>query len=97
MDLAASRHIPLGRSRAWPELARDGLLMGFFVAMACSISISQGLLALLCVLVLASPRAVGRANGREIRAAVTPGAEPWRDLASLRHHPLPPPFRPSPG
>jgi O-antigen ligase len=58
--------------------------MAFFVAMAFSISASQGLLALLLVLVLASP------------ALRRPAAEPlggaWTTLASLRHHPLTAPF-----
>jgi O-antigen ligase len=66
--------------------------MGFFVALACSISISQGLLALLCVLALATPGIVGRPTGAEARAAATPAAGPWSDLASLRRHPLTPPF-----
>ena len=66
--------------------------MGFFVALACSISVSQGLLALLCVLVLATPGVVGRPAGAKARAAVTPAAGPWSDLASLRRHPLTPPF-----
>jgi len=66
--------------------------MGFFVAMACSISISQGLLALLCVLVLVSAGAVGRSGGAETRAATAPAAGAWSGLASLRRHPLTPPF-----
>ena len=55
MDLAALRPLPLGRSRTWPDLVRDGALLGFFVAMACSISVSQALLAALCVLVVVWP------------------------------------------
>jgi O-antigen ligase len=66
--------------------------MGFFVALACSISISQGLLVLLCVLVLATPGIVGRPAGAAARAAATPAASPWSDLASLGRHPLTPPF-----
>jgi len=92
VDLAAPRPLPLGRSRDWPALARDGVLMGFFVALACSISLSQGLLALLCVLVLATPSIVGRPVRADTRAAAIPVASPWSDLASLRRHPLTPPF-----
>src|SRR5262249_21975285 len=92
VDLAAPRPFPLDRSRDWPALARDGLLMGFFVAMACSISLSQGLLALLCAVVLASPRTVGRLGGAATRGGVAEAAEPWSELASLRRHPLTPPF-----
>jgi O-antigen ligase len=92
MDLAADRPLPLGRSRDWPAIARDGLLMGFFVALACSISISQGLLALLCVLALVTPGFVGRLGDRASRALAVPAAAPWSDLASLRRHPLTPPF-----
>jgi putative inorganic carbon (HCO3(-)) transporter len=66
--------------------------MGFFVAMACSISVSEGLLTLLCVFVLASPRTVGRLAGALTRAGGAAVAEPWSDLASLRQHPLTPPF-----
>jgi O-antigen ligase len=66
--------------------------MGFFVALACSISASQGLLALLVVLVLVAPGGVGRPAGAGARAAVTPAAGPWTDLAALRRHPLTPPF-----
>jgi O-antigen ligase len=80
VDLAAPRHLQLGRSRDWPALAANGALTGFFVALACSISVAQGLLALLCVLVLMTPGIVGRP------------AVPWSDLASLRRHPLTPPF-----
>ena len=87
MDLAAPRPLPLGRSHAWLGLARDGALMAFFVAMACSISASQGLLALLCVLLLASGRETG--DGETSRSSP---AETWSDVASLRRHPLTPPF-----
>jgi O-antigen ligase len=87
MDLAAPRPLPLGRSRAWLDLGRDAALMAFFVAMACSISASQGLLALLCVLLVASPSPVSRADSA--RAGT---AEAWVDLASLLRHPLAPPF-----
>jgi len=66
--------------------------MGFFVAMACSISLTEGLLTLLCVLVLVPPRAVTRANANAGAPGAVPGGESWRDLASLRHHPLTPPF-----
>src|SRR5262245_56705418 len=66
--------------------------MGFFVAMACSISLSPGLLALLCAVVLASPRTVGRLGGAATRGGVAEAAEPWSELASLRRHPLTPPF-----
>src|SRR5215470_11507005 len=92
VDLAASQRLPLGGSRDWPALARDTLLMGFFIAMACSISLSEGLLALLSVLVLASPRALRRLNETEAGSAAARIAVPWSDLASLRHHPLTPPF-----
>ena len=30
MDLAAPHPLPLGRSRDWPRLVRDGTLLGFF-------------------------------------------------------------------
>ena len=91
MDLAAPRPLPLGRSRDWPALARDGVLMGFFVAMACSISLTQGLLALLCVLALVPAGSDGRQAQRE-PGRTRPAAGAWRDLASLRRHPLTPPF-----
>ena len=80
MDLAALRPLPLGGSRTWPDLVRDGALLGFFVAMACSISVSQALLAALCVLVVVWPAW----PARQAEAA----AAPWSDLASLRAHPL---------
>src|SRR5262245_53713347 len=86
-DLAAPRPLPPGRPRDWVDHARDGALMAFFVSMAFSISASQGLLALLCVLVLASPTLVSRPGSAPIAAAET-----WEDLASLRRHPLTPPF-----
>ena len=66
--------------------------MGFFVAMAFSISLSQGLLAVLCALVLATPGAVGHAPPAGTRGAATPATGPWSDLASLRRHPLTAPF-----
>lgn len=91
MDLAAPHPLPLGRSRDWSALARDAALMAFFVALACSISVSQGLLALLCVLVLASPAAITR-PAAEPRSVKGPAADTWRDVASLRRHPLTPPF-----
>ena len=69
---------------------RDAALMAFFVALACSISVSQGLLTLLLVLVLGSPTLVRRpAADASVEAS---GALAWRDVASLRHHPLTPPF-----
>ena len=51
--------------------------MGFFVAMACSISVSEGLLAVLCVLVLASSRS---ALGSLRRHPLTP---PFLTFAAL--------------
>jgi O-antigen ligase len=63
---------------------RDGALLGFFVAMAFSISVSQALLAALCVLVVAWP------PSRESQSGTA--APPWSDLASLRAHPLTRPF-----
>ena len=84
MDLAALRPLPLGGSRTWPDLVRDGALLGFFVAMACSISVTQALLAALCVLVVVWPAW----PARQAEAA----AAPWSDLASLRGHPLTRPF-----
>src|SRR5262249_62066494 len=63
--------------------------MGFFGARACWISLPRGLLALLCVMVLASPRVAARPNGP---TGAAPTAEPWSDLVSLRQHPLTPPF-----
>jgi O-antigen ligase len=65
--------------------------MAFFVALACSISASQGLLALLLVLVLASPALV-RQPTAEPDGAAEPVASAWTDVASLRHHPLTVPF-----
>jgi O-antigen ligase len=91
MDLAAPRPLRLGRSRDWAALARDAALMAFFVALAFSISVSQGLLALLCVLVLASP-AVVQPGAAEARSAEMPAVDTWGDVASLRRHPLTPPF-----
>jgi len=84
VDLAAPRPLPIGRSRAWPSLVRDGALLGFFVAMACSISVSQALLAALCVLVVVWPPFPARQAGT--------AAPSWSDLASLRAHPLTRPF-----
>jgi O-antigen ligase len=92
MDLAAPRPLRLGRSRDWAALARDATLMAFFVALAFSISVSQGLLALLCVLVLASPAVFARPGAVEARSAEGPAADTWGDVASLRRHPLTPPF-----
>jgi putative inorganic carbon (HCO3(-)) transporter len=69
--------------------------MGFFVAMACSISLTQGLLALLCVLALlpvGSAGWAGRLGASATRAGAPPAAGAWRDLGSLRRHPLTPPF-----
>jgi putative inorganic carbon (HCO3(-)) transporter len=91
MDVAAPRPLPLGRARDWTTLLRDGVLMAFFVAMACSISASQGLLALLLVLVLASP-AMFKRSATGSRGGAEPVAGTWNDVASLRHHPLTPPF-----
>jgi O-antigen ligase len=84
VDLAAPHPLPLGRSRDWPRLVRDGTLLGFFVAMAFSISVTQALLALLCVLVVAWPGRGARRAGEASPA--------WSDLASLRAHPLTRPF-----
>jgi O-antigen ligase len=68
------------------------MLLGFFVALACSISISQGLLALLVALTLASPGVIGRPR-RSLALVQTPAAvDAWSDWASLRRHPLTPPF-----
>jgi O-antigen ligase len=92
VDLAVPHPVPLDRSRDWPALARDALLMGFFIALACSISLSQGLQALLCMLVLVSPGVIARPAGAGSGTAATPVAGPWSDLASLRHHPLTRPF-----
>ena len=77
MDLAAPRPPPFGRSRDRVDLVRDAALMAFFVALACSISLSQSLLAFLCVLVLVSPSLLARRGS---------------SLDSLRRHPLAPPF-----
>jgi O-antigen ligase len=90
MDLVAPRSFSLVRPRDWPTAVRDGLLMGLFVALAFSISLSQGLLALLCLV------AFVRRGAPHRPAAGAPGspaasAAAWRDLASLRHHPLVPP------
>jgi O-antigen ligase len=87
MDVAAPRPLPFGHARSWTDFLRDTVLMAFFVAMACSISASQGLLALLLVLVLASPAMV-----RPSTTEAPVGAEPWSTVASLRQHPLTRPF-----
>jgi O-antigen ligase len=84
--------LPLDRSRHWLRLARDGALTAFFVALAFSISLSQALLAILCVLVLASPDLVTWSRAAPARKAEGPGAERWDDLASLSRHPLTRPF-----
>src|SRR5262245_24332210 len=66
--------------------------MAFFVTLAFSISLSQGLLALLVVLVLASPGTLTRADGVRARTPATASAAPWSDLGSLGRHPLTRPF-----
>jgi O-antigen ligase len=65
--------------------------MAFFVAMACSISLSQGLLALLCVLVLVAPGVLARSGAAEVDTGER-FADTWSDLDSLRRHPLTRPF-----
>jgi O-antigen ligase len=92
MDLAVPSSLSFDPSRAGLGHARNWALMGFFVALAFSISLSQILLALLCVLTLAS--SVGGASSRaaSIRDEEAPGVERWDDLASLRRHPLARPF-----
>ena len=90
MSLAEPRPLPAGPSRDWLGLARDGTLMAFFVALAFSISVSQALLAVLCVLVLASPELGIRP--RATRQTAETDVEKWGDLASLRRHPLTRPF-----
>lgn len=66
--------------------------MAFFVALAFSISASQALLALLCILVpLTPPPGAGLPSGSGPRPE-TSGAERWKDLASLRGHPLTRPY-----
>ena len=68
--------------------------MGFFVAMACSISLTQGLLALLCVLALLVPAGSAWTPGRIRDAGRSTPRLPARGetSASLRRHPLTPPF-----
>jgi O-antigen ligase len=92
MGLAAPSPLSFDRSREWLGVARNGALMAFFVALAFSISLSQILLALLCVLTLASPAAGTRSRATSARHADTAAAERWDDLASLRRHPLTLPF-----
>jgi putative inorganic carbon (HCO3(-)) transporter len=86
MSLAPPRSLPVERSRDWLGVARDSALMAFFASLAFSISASQGFLALLCLLLLASPAVTAGP------AATGPAAGAWGDLASLRRHPLTPPF-----
>ena len=86
MGLAVPSSLPFDPSREWLGLARNWALMAFFVALAFSISLSQILLALLCVLTLAS--SVGGASSR----AGSIGVERWDDVGSLRRHPLARPF-----
>jgi O-antigen ligase len=92
--VAVAGHRPplSGRSRDWLELARDGALTAFFIALACSISASQALLALLCGLLLVSPPSASRPRPGSSGKAAASKAETWDDLASLRRHPLAPPF-----
>jgi O-antigen ligase len=91
MGVAAPRPLPLGRSRDWVDVARDAALMAFFVALACSISLSQGLLACLCALVLAPPL-FARPGVADAGIAERPTSDPWSNLDGLRRHPLAPPF-----
>jgi O-antigen ligase len=91
MDVAAPRPLPLGHARNWADFLRDAVLMAFFVAMACSISASQGLLALLLVLVLVSP-AIVKPSATASPVGAKPTAAPWSTVAALRQHPLTRPF-----
>ena len=43
MDLAAPHPLPLGRSRDWPRLVRDGTLLGFFVAQVMKQAAERGI------------------------------------------------------
>jgi O-antigen ligase len=92
MDVAQPRPLPLGRSREWLGIARDAALMAFFVAMAFSISASQSLLAVLCVLTLVAPLPAARPRSAAAGVPASPAAESWDTLASLRRHPLTRPF-----
>lgn len=82
MDLVASRPLPLHRSRGWWSVLSDGALVALFVALACSISASQALLAALCALALARPAAVPAIPGAGLRDLA---ARVWRQ-------PMAPPF-----
>jgi O-antigen ligase len=92
MHLVEPRGLSLDRSRPWLGFVRDGALMAFFVAMAFSISLSQALLAVLCLLMLISPPSVTRPRAASASNPPPPTAEGWDDVASLRWHPLTRPF-----
>jgi O-antigen ligase len=88
IGVAVWRRLPLiGRpeTRNLP-LVRDATLAGFFVALAFSISLSQILLAALAGLALAREGRTARPGLSRIARAL------WEDSASLRRHPLTPPF-----
>jgi O-antigen ligase len=85
-----ARPVPLPESPPGFHRLRDLALAAFFVALGFSISCSQSLLALLVVLVVpwfaTDHAAAGVARLRTLGGAV------WADTASLRRHPLTPPF-----
>jgi O-antigen ligase len=87
---AAARSLPVDGTRPWNALARRGAFVAFFVALACSISVSQALLATLVLLAIPW-RALGAPPG----ARAGPGpwlARAWEQAAPLRRHPLTRPF-----
>jgi O-antigen ligase len=81
---------PFPRSQPLLPSLRQLLLVGFFLALACSISASQILLALLLLLVLPWDRALGSAS--RPRGLAAAAREVWADAEPLRRHPLTPPF-----
>jgi O-antigen ligase len=86
MDLAAQRPLALAGARDWRDLARSGALAAFFVALACSISVSQALLAVLVLLVaprLARPDRPGAPVAPAVR-----GPAAWASAGALWWHPL---------
>jgi O-antigen ligase len=81
---------PLPRSQPLLPSLRQGLLVGFFLALGCSISGSQILLALLLLLVVPWDRALRSVPRPQALAAAA--REVWADAEPLRRHPLTRPF-----
>jgi O-antigen ligase len=85
MDIAAHRPVALGAARDWRALARGGALAAFFVALACSISLAQALLAVLVLLVATGLARAARPGAAGV-APRSPAA--WASAGALRWHPL---------